>query len=72
MENTTRIQQRSGARVSEKGSVSTEVSKVSISFVAILGTAVGLWSLACIVGGLAASGGPLNLIGNWFKAVTGM
>jgi len=68
----TQIQQKSRAKVDEKGSVSTEVSKVSITFVAILGIAVGVWSLACIIGGLAASGGPLNLVGAWFKAVTGM
>lgn len=68
----TRIQQKTGTIVSEKSNVTTEVSKVSITFVAILGVAVGLWSLACIVGGLAASGGPLSLVGDWFKAVTGM
>ncbi len=72
MANGTRIQRREGATVTDKSSVSTEVSKVSIAFVAILGVAVGLWSLACIVGGLAASGGPLKLVGAWVKAVTGM
>lgn len=72
MEKSARLQQRTGTKVSEKGSVSAEVSKVSMTFVAILGTAVGLWSLACIVGGLVASGGPLNLVGDWLKAVTGM
>ncbi len=72
MANSTRIQRQEGTKVTDRGSVSTEVSKVSITFVAILGVAVGVWSLACIVGGLAASGGPLNLVGAWFKAVTGM
>ena len=72
MAKATRIQQKGGLRVTDRGSVSTEVSKVSITFVAILGVAVGLWSLACIVGGLAASGGPLQLVGDWFKAVSGM
>ncbi len=72
MTNGTRIQRREGVKVTDKSSVSTEVSKVSITFVAILGVAVGLWSLACIIGGLAASGGPLKLVGDWVKAVTGM
>lgn len=72
MEKGTRIQRQEGTRVADKGSVATEVSKVSITFVAILGVAVGLWSLACIIGGLAASGGPLKLVGDWVKAVTGM
>jgi hypothetical protein len=58
--------------VSEKSSVSSEVSKVTITVVTILGVAVGLWSLACIVAGVAVSGGPLQLVGNWVKAVTGM
>lgn len=68
----TKLEQKTNVNVNEKSSVSTEVSKVSITFVAVLGVAVGLWSLACIVGGLAASGGPVQLAGNWFKAVTGM
>jgi hypothetical protein len=72
MENGARIQRKGRAKVSDKGSVSTEVSKASIAFVAILGVAVGLWSLACIIGGLAASGGPLKLVSSWFRAVTGM
>jgi hypothetical protein len=72
MEKSAIVKQRTGTEAARKGNVSTEVSKVSISFVAILGVAVGLWSLACIAGGLAASGGPLNLVGDWFKAVTGM
>ena len=54
------------------GSSATEVSKVGIITVAAFGGLVGLWSLACIVGGMAASGGPLAFIGNWFKAVSGM
>jgi hypothetical protein len=72
MANGTRIQRKEGTNVTDRGSVSTEVSKVSITFVAILGVAVGVWSLACIVGGLVASGGPLKLAADWVRAVTGM
>ncbi len=72
MDNTTQIQRKAGTKLAEKSDVSTEISKVTISVVAIFGVAVGVWSLACIVGGLAASGGPLALVGAWMKAVTGM
>ncbi len=72
MANNTRIGRKTGTVVGEKSNVSTEVSKVSITFVAILGVAVGAWSLACIVGGLIASGGPLEFVADWFKAVSGM
>jgi len=50
----------------------TEVSKVGIVTVAAFAAVVGLWSLACIVGGMAASGGPLAFVGDWVRAVTGM
>ena len=50
----------------------TEVSKIGIATVAAFGVIVGLWSLACIFGGMAASGGPLAFVGKWLQAVTGM
>jgi hypothetical protein len=50
----------------------TEVSKVGVITVAAFGGLVGLWSLACIIGGMSASGGPLAFVGDWVKAVTGM
>jgi len=52
--------------------VATEVSKVGVVTIAAFGALVGLWSFACIVGGMTASGGPLAFVGDWFKAVTGM
>jgi len=50
----------------------TEISKVGVITVAAFGAVVALWSIACLVGGMAASGGPLAFVGDWFKAVTGM
>jgi hypothetical protein len=72
MKNTAQVQQKS--KVGARGGidVGTEVSKVSVTVVAVFGVIVGLWSLASLVGGLLASGGPLALVGNWFKAVSGM
>lgn len=54
-----------------KSDAATEVSKVSITVVGIFATIVGLWSLACIVGGIMSSGGVTQLVSSWFKAVTG-
>lgn len=68
----TKVKQQEQVNASITGSSATEVSKVGIITVAAFGGLVGLWSLACIVGGMAASGGPLAFIGNWFKAVSGM
>ena len=72
MKNSVRTQRKVESKVLETGNVTTEVSKVGISVVAIFGVAVGAWSLACIIGGLAASGGPLQFVGGWVKAITGM
>lgn len=72
MKNIAQVQQKSKTGAGEMTGVGAEVSKVGISVVTILGGIVGLWSLASLVGGLVASGGPLALVGNWFKAVSGM
>ncbi len=72
MKNTTQVQQKNKVDAGEMVGVGTEVSKVSVTVVAVFGVIVGLWSLASLVGGLVASGGPLALVGNWFKAVSGM
>jgi hypothetical protein len=72
MKNTIQVDQQVKTGVGAAGGVGTEVSKVSISVVAIFGVIVGLWSLACLVGGLVSSGGPLSFAGNWFKAVFGL
>jgi hypothetical protein len=72
------MQQRSRVKdgvqtgVQERSDVGTEVSKVSITMVSIFAAVVGLWSFACIVGGLIASGGPLAFVKSWFGAVSGM
>lgn len=67
-----KTERRAVVNAGEKSSVSTEISKTTLVVVSILGATVGLWSFACLVGGLVASGGPLQLAGNWLKAVTGM
>ncbi|BCL59853.1 hypothetical protein DGMP_05460 [Desulfomarina profundi] len=72
MKETTRTRQKSEFRTIEKTGVTTEISKVSVVMVGIFGVAVGLWSLACLVGGLVAAGGPFQLAAGWFKAVSGI
>ena len=52
--------------------VSTEVDKVIIGSIAAFAGLVGLWSLACLGSAMFQAGGPLALVGGWFKAVSGM
>lgn len=43
------------------------------SFVMTIGVIalVGLWSVACVIGGASSAGGPLDLVAGWFSAVSG-
>ena len=60
-------QANTGLNVSEE----TE-GKAVIYAGGIGGALIGIWGLACLASGLIQSGGPLALIGNWFKAVSGL
>jgi hypothetical protein len=72
MSERTRVRQRTSTGSVTKLDTATEISKVGVLTVAAFGALVGLWSVAMIIGGMAASGGPLAFVGDWFKAVTGM
>ena len=52
--------------------VSTEIDKIIIGSIAAFSGLVGLWSVACLASAMFQAGGPLQLIGGWFKAVSGM
>ena len=68
----TAAKQKTGVQVTIGSDATTEVSRVGVITVAAFGAVVGLWSIACLIGGMAASGGPLAFVGDWFKAVSGM
>ena len=55
-----------------KTSVSTEIDKVVIGSIAAFAGLVGLWSVACLMSAMFQAGGPLQLVGSWFKAVSGL
>lgn len=71
MKNAT-VNTRTQVRTGENVSATTEVSKAGVYTIGIVSAAIGLWGFACFIGGMVASGGPLSLVGNWFKAVTGL
>jgi hypothetical protein len=66
--------QKSQSTVQERSqtSVSAEVDKVLIVSVAAFTGIVGLWVAACLVSAMYQAGGPLQLIGGWFRALSGM
>ncbi len=54
--------------------VSTDVvvDKIVIRSVAAFAGLVGLWAFACIGSAMFQAGGPLQLVKDWFRAVSGM
>jgi len=48
-----------------------KVSTGALATFGALSTLVGLWAVACFVGALLATGGPLALGRAWISAVTG-
>ncbi|SHO44675.1 hypothetical protein [Desulfopila aestuarii] len=71
MKTNSATRERNQAVTKGKSDAATEVSKVSIAVVGVFAAIVGLWSLACIVGGIMSSGGVTELLSSWFQAVTG-
>ena len=65
-------QTKSTVQQDTKTTVSTEIDKVVIGSIAAFAGVVGLWSVACLVSAMFQAGGPLQLVGGWFKAVSGM
>ncbi|MEN8200110.1 MAG: hypothetical protein ABFR63_08560 [Thermodesulfobacteriota bacterium] len=74
MHNTTMTKQKTKSTTGQATgtSVSTEVDKVIIGTIAAFAGLVGLWSIACLASAMFQAGGPLALVGSWFKAVSGM
>lgn len=68
----TAVNTRVKVRTGEKATATTEISRAGIYTVGIASALIGVWGLACFVGGMIASGGPLSFVGNWFKAVAGL
>ncbi len=66
--------EKSRGRVQDNSqtTVSAEVDKVIVGSVAAFTGIVGLWVVACFASAMYQAGGPLQLIGFWFKAISGM
>jgi len=66
--------EQSQGRVQDRSQTTTsaEVDKVILGSVAAFTGIVGLWVVACLGTAMYQAGGPIQLIGGWFKAVSGM
>lgn len=69
--NRTTIRTKAINRATTTVQVDNELSKVGISAMGIASGLIGIWAMACMIGGLASSDGTLGFIGSWFSAVMG-
>ena len=53
------------------GKIDVQISKVGFAVIGLSSCAIGLWAAASLLGGMVASGGPVALVINWFRAVVG-
>lgn len=50
---------------------SDSVSRGSIMTMGVASALVGLWAVACLASAMLGSGSPIELIKEWFSAVSG-
>jgi len=48
------------------------ISQAGVVVILTLATLIGLWGIACLVGGMSTMGGIMELGRGWITAVTGM
>ena len=56
----------------DQEAISEGVSQVGIGIIMVLAALIGLWGIGCLVGGVSASNGVVELMRNWLGAVSGM
>lgn len=66
---TTAVKTRSLVHTEAK--VDEQILRVGFAVIGISSCAIGIWALASLLGGVAASGGPLALIADWLRAILG-
>ena len=67
----TQVAQKTRNLVRTDGKVDVQISKVGFAVIGLSSCAIGIWAVASLLGGMVASGGPVALVANWFKAVIG-
>ena len=63
------VKTKNAVRTDDK--VDVQISKVGFAVIGLSSCAIGIWATASLLGGMIASGGPLALVVDWFRAVTG-
>lgn len=68
---TTKIIAKDRTSAKTKVDAKAEVAKGALRSMGAAGVIVTIWSVASLIGGMVASGGPVSLVKAWIAAVTG-
>lgn len=60
-----------GLELTGIGRIAQETSEVGMGIIMLLAALIGIWSIACLIGGIANSGGVGELLNGYITAVTG-
>ena len=61
----------SGLEITSIDKMTRDASEVGMGVVMVLAALIGIWGIACLVGGIANSGGVGELLNGYLVAVTG-
>lgn len=60
-----------GLEITSIDKIARDASEVGMGVIMVLAALIGIWGIACLVGGVVNSGGVAELLNGYFSAVTG-
>ncbi|AGF79553.1 hypothetical protein UWK_03024 [Desulfocapsa sulfexigens DSM 10523] len=69
--NSSHSAETTSTQAKSQANATSEISKVSVGFIALTATIIGCWATASLFAGTISSGGPIGLIRNLITAITG-
>ena len=56
----------------DQAAIGEGFSQAGVAVILTLATLIGIWGIACLIGGMSTMGGVMELGRGWLTAVTGM
>jgi len=56
----------------DQAAIGEGISQAGVGVILALASLIGIWGLACLVGGMSTMGGVIEMGRGWLTAVTGM
>jgi len=60
-----------GLEITSIDKITRDASEVGMGVIMVLAALIGIWGIACLIGGIVNSGGIAELLNGYLSAVTG-